>query len=146
MRIHSEPDGNLEFQIAPMVDVIFILILFFMCSAGATKVENELSLKLPGRISQDQPMRMLDEQIIEIDEGGQIILNNQEMNTSALAGTLKRYKGISDDAKSGTVITILTAKNTKYQRIIDVLNECAAAKIESVTFMTRPDENKLASQ
>lgn len=146
MRIRSEPDGNLEFQIAPMVDVIFILILFFMCSAGATKVENELSLKLPGRVSQDQPMRMLDEQIIEIDEGGQIILNNQEMNTSALAGTLKRYKDISDDAKSGTVITILTAKNTKYQRIIDVLNECAAAKIESVTFMTRPDENKLASQ
>ena len=76
MRIHSEPEGNLEFQIAPMVDVIFILILFFMCSAGATKVENELSLKLPGRLSQDQPMRMLDEQIIEIEENGQIILND----------------------------------------------------------------------
>ena len=146
MRIHSEPEGNLEFQIAPMVDVIFILILFFMCSAGSTKVENELSLKLPGRISQDQPMRMLDEQIIEIEENGQIILNNQQMDTSALAGTLRRYKLISDDAKSGTVITILTAKNTKYQRIIDVLNECAAAQIESVTFMTRPDDNKLASR
>jgi biopolymer transport protein ExbD len=146
MRIHSQTQENLEFQIAPMVDVIFILILFFMCSAGAVKVENELSLKLPGRISQDQPMRMLDEQIIEIDEDGQIILNNQQMDTSSLAGTLQRYKAISDDSKSGTVITILTARNTKYQRIIDVLNECAAAKIESVTFMTRPDENKLASQ
>ena len=146
MRIHSESEGNLEFQIAPMVDVIFILILFFMCSAGAVKVENELSLKLPGRISQDQPMRMLDEQIIEIEENGQIILNDQQMDTSALAGTLQRYKAISDDTKSGTIITILTAKNTKYQRIIDVLNECAAAKIESVTFMTRPDENKLASR
>jgi biopolymer transport protein ExbD len=146
MRIHSESEGNLEFQIAPMVDVIFILILFFMCSAGAVKVENELSLKLPGRISQDQPMRMLDEQIIEIEENGQIILNDQKMDTAALAGTLQRYKAISDDAQSGTVITILTARNTKYQRIIDVLNECAAAKIESVTFMTRPDENKLASR
>jgi biopolymer transport protein ExbD len=146
MRIHSEQEANLDFQIAPMVDVIFILILFFMCSAGATKVENELSLKLPGRISQDQPMPMLDEQIIEIEENGQIILNNQQMDTSALASTLQRYKAISDDTKSGTIITILTAKNTKYQRIIDVLNECAAAKIESVTFMTRPDENKLASQ
>jgi biopolymer transport protein ExbD len=146
MRIHSEPEGNLDFQIAPMVDVIFILILFFMCSAGATKVENELSLKLPGRVAQDQPMRMLDEQIIEIEENGQIILNDQQMDTAALAGTLQRYKTISDDAKSGTVITILTARNTKYQRIIDVLNECAAANIESVTFMTRPNENKLASR
>ena len=146
MRIHSEPEGNLDFQIAPMVDVIFILILFFMCSAGATKVENELSLKLPGRLSQDQPMRMLDEQIIEIEENGQIILNDQQMDTSRLSTTLQRYKAISDDSKSSTVITILTAKNTKYQRIIDVLNECAVAKIESVTFMTRPDEKKLASQ
>jgi biopolymer transport protein ExbD len=146
MRIHSEPAGNLEFQIAPMVDVIFILILFFMCSAGATRVENELSLKLPGRLSQDQPLRMLDEQIIEIEENGQIILNNQQLDTSALSATLQRYKAISDDSKSATVITILTAKNTKYQRIIDVLNECAVAKIESVTFMTQPDENKLASQ
>jgi biopolymer transport protein ExbD len=146
MRIHSEPEGNLEFQIAPMVDVIFILILFFMCSAGATKVENELSLKLPGRLSQDQPLRMLDEQIIEIAENGQIILNDQQMDTSALSATFQRYKAISDDSRSATVITILTAKNTKYQRVIDVLNECAVAKIESVTFMTQPDEKKLASQ
>ncbi|MGA7881735.1 MAG: biopolymer transporter ExbD [Terrimicrobiaceae bacterium] len=146
MRIHSEPEGNLDFQIAPMVDVIFILILFFMCSAGATKVENELSLKLPGRLSQDQPLRMLDEQIIEIEESGQIVLNDLRMEASALRSTLQRYKTISDDAKSATVITILTAKSTKYQRIIDVLNECAAAKIESVTFMTQPDANKLASR
>ena len=129
-----------------MVDVIFILILFFMCSAGATKVENELSLKLPGRLSQDQPLRMLDEQIIEIEESGQIVLNDLRMEASALRSTLQRYKAISDDTKSATVITILTAKNTKYQRIIDVLNECAAAKIESVTFMTQPDANKLASR
>ena len=146
MRIHSEPEGNLDFQIAPMVDVIFILILFFMCSAGATKVENELSLKLPGRLSQDQPLRMLDEQIIEIEESGQIVLNDLRLEASALRATLQRYKAMSDDTKSATVITILTAKNTKYQRIIDVLNECAAAKIESVTFMTRPDANKLASR
>jgi biopolymer transport protein ExbD len=129
-----------------MVDVIFILILFFMCSAGATKVENELSLKLPGRLSQDQPLSMLDEQIIEIEESGQIVLNDLRMEASALRSTLQRYKAMSDDTKSATVITILTAKNTKYQRIIDVLNECAAAKIESVTFMTQPDANKLASR
>jgi biopolymer transport protein ExbD len=146
MRIHSEAEGNLEFQIAPMVDVIFILILFFMCSAGATKVENELSLKLPGRLSQDQPMKMLDEQIVEIDASGQIILNDRQMDTSLLRSTLQRYKAMSDDAKSATVITILTAKNTKYQRIIDVLNECAGAKIESVTFLTHPEEKKLASR
>ena len=146
MRIHLEHEGNQEFQIAPMVDVIFILILFFMCSAGATKVENELSLKLPGRLAQDQPMLMLDEQIVEIDGSGQIILNNQALDTAALGATLQRYRAISEDSKSTTFITVLTAPSTKYERIIDVLNQCAFAKIESVTFMTQGGARKVARQ
>ncbi len=144
MRAHLEHEENLEFQIAPMVDVIFILILFFMCSAGSTQVENELSLKLPGRIAQSQTITMLDEQIIEIEEDGQIVLNDQRLDTAQLGGTLQRYKAIADDSKSTTVVTILTARNTQYERIIDVLNQCAAAKIESVTFMTQPG-TKIAS-
>jgi biopolymer transport protein ExbD len=137
MRIHRDHEENLEFQIAPMVDVIFILILFFMCSAGSTKVENELSLKLPGRLQQNQPMKMIDEQIVEIEPSGQIVLNNQRMDTQVLGVTLKRYKAMAVDSKSVTVVTILTAADTRYERIIDVLNECAQAKIESVTFMTK---------
>jgi len=138
MRAHNTEEENMEFQIAPMVDVIFILILFFMCSAGAVKVENELTLKLPGRLKQGQPMPMLDEQIIEIEANGQIVLNNQKMDTRVLGSTLLRYKEMAKGTKATTVVTILTAKNTEYQRIIDVLNECAVAKIESVTFMTKP--------
>lgn len=137
MRIHSDPGENLEFQIAPMVDVIFILILFFMCSAGAAKVEKELSLKLPGRLAQGQPMKMLDEQIVEIDESGNIVLNERPMDPATLGATLHRYKTMSDDSKSTTVITIMTAKNTKYEKIVDVLDQCALAKIQSVTFMTQ---------
>ena len=91
-------------------------------------------------------MRMLDGHTIEIEENRQIILNNQQMDTSSPCRNPAAIQGDSDDRKCGTVITILTARNTKYQRIIDVLNECAAAKVESVTFMTRPDENKLASR
>jgi biopolymer transport protein ExbD len=137
MKMPHGHEENLEFQIAPMVDIIFLLILFFMCSAGSTRVENELSLKLPGRLSQGQAMKMIDEQIIEIDQSGQIILNNQKMDAKALGSTLHRYKLMAADTKSVTVVSVLTARETEYARIIDVLNECALAKIESVTFMTR---------
>lgn len=147
MRAHQEHEENLEFQIAPMVDVIFILILFFMCSAGSTKVENELSLELPGRLQQGKPMKMVDEQVIEIEPGGQIILNSLRMDTKTLGSTLQRYKAMADDTKSVTMVSIMTSKETKYERIIDVLNECALAKIGSVTFMTTgsPTSGKLLS-
>ena len=41
-------DGNFGFQIAPMIDVVFVIMLFFMVMAGAVKVENELNTQLPG--------------------------------------------------------------------------------------------------
>ena len=40
-------DGDMGFQIAPMVDVVFVLLLFFMASAGSQIVEKELSINLP---------------------------------------------------------------------------------------------------
>lgn len=145
MRAHLEQEENQDFQIAPMVDVIFILILFFMCSAGSTKVENELSLELPGRLQQGKPMKMVDEQIIELDSNGQITLNGLKMDAKTLGATLVRYKKMSDDAKSVTMVSIVSSKETKYERVINVLDECAMAKISSVTFTTTgpPTNGKL---
>ena len=41
-------DGEHGFQIAPMLDVLFVLLLFFMMSAGAQKHETNLTTQLPG--------------------------------------------------------------------------------------------------
>ena len=47
MRLELNPnEGNLGFQIAPMIDVVFVIMLFFMVMAGAVKVENELNTQL----------------------------------------------------------------------------------------------------
>ena len=49
-------DGDVGFQIAPMVDVVFVLLLFFMASAGSQVVERELNISLPsGRGGQPVP-------------------------------------------------------------------------------------------
>ena len=40
-------DGDVGFQIAPMVDVVFVLLLFFMASAGSQVIERELNISLP---------------------------------------------------------------------------------------------------
>ena len=44
----QQPDANPGFQIAPMIDVVFVIMLFFMVMAGAVKVEHELKTTLPG--------------------------------------------------------------------------------------------------
>jgi biopolymer transport protein ExbD len=42
--------GTFGFQIAPMIDVVFVIMLFFMVMAGAVKIENELNSQLPGTL------------------------------------------------------------------------------------------------
>ena len=44
----ESPDAAPGFQIAPMIDVVFVIMLFFMVMAGAVKVEHELKTTLPG--------------------------------------------------------------------------------------------------
>ncbi len=145
MRAHREQEQGLGFQIAPMVDIVFILILFFMTTVGAIKTENELNIKLPGKISQNQPIKTFDEQIVQVQANGQVLMNEQifgepaDRELSSLAVTLKRFKELADSNKTQALLTISTAPKAKYERVIDVLNVCAAARIEGVTFTVWED-------
>ena len=139
-------DGNVGFQIAPMIDVVFVIMLFFMVMAGAVKVENELNTTLPGSAETSNNTEFADETIITIAENGQVALNEEDLdapndpNMPKLAGTLMRLKQSSDAAKSLLTVTIASEPKAKYGRAIDVLNALAAAKVDNVTFTTSEEE------
>ena len=112
----QEDDGTMGFQIAPMVDVVFVIMLFFMVMAGAVKVENELSTKLPGSAEASPSAEFNDETQIGISDEGEVSLNDEPFDTP-----------------ESTELPQLRA-TAKYSRTIDVLNALAAAKITNVTF------------
>jgi biopolymer transport protein ExbD len=137
---HQEEDGTMGFQIAPMVDVVFVIMLFFMVMAGAVKVENELSTRLPGSAESSSAAEFTDETIIAISDEGEVSLNEEPFDTPTsaelpqLRATLMRLKENADNAKQPAVVTIVSDAHAKYSRTIDVLNALAAAKITNVTF------------
>lgn len=136
----SEDDGTLGFQIAPMVDVVFVIMLFFMVMAGAVKVEKELSTKLPGSAEGSPNAEFTDETIISISDEGEVSLNEEPFDSlesadlPQLRATLMRLKENADSAKQPAIVTIVSDAHAKYSRTIDVLNALAAAKITNVTF------------
>ena len=133
------------FQIAPMVDVVFVIMLFFMIMAGAVKVENELSTKLPGSIETSTATEFNDETMIAVSDEGEVSLNDEPFDTPdstalpQLRATLMRLKENADNGKQSVVVTILSDAHAKYSRTIDVLNALAAAKITNVTFNVNED-------
>jgi biopolymer transport protein ExbD len=119
-------EGNLGFQIAPMIDVVFVIMLFFMVMAGAVKVENELNTQLPGMAETAESMDFVDEQIITIEDNGQVSLNDEPFDSPEsrelrdLRGTLMRLKQNADAAKTPAVVTIISDEQAKYSRTVDV--------------------------
>jgi len=134
------------FQIAPMIDVVFVIMLFFMVMAGAVKVEREINTKLPGTAETSGPTDFVDEVIINVSENGEVTLNDEPMDSPnakdmpQLRSTLLRAKQGSDAAKSQLLVTIVSEPQARYSRVVDVLDALATAQIENVSFVTNDDE------
>lgn len=133
---------NMGFQIAPMIDVVFVIMLFFMVMAGAVKVERELKTTLPGvapatPTNEPQPP---DEITVTVEETGAVTLNEEEFDTPEdkklpnFTATLMRLKMEADSRNAKVMVTIQAEEQARYERVIDVLNAMAKAKISNVTF------------
>jgi len=139
-------DGNVGFQIAPMIDVVFVIMLFFMVMAGAVKVEKELNSQLPGTAETSNATDFVDEQIINIADDGAITLNDEPFDSPTshdlpqLKATLMRLKQNADAAKAPAIVTIISEPSAKYSRTVDVLDALAVAKIDNVTFTVSEEE------
>ncbi len=130
--------GETGFQIAPMIDVVFVIMLFFMVMAGAARVEKHLRADLPGGDCPSITANLVDEQIIGISEDGSIALNEDPMDGTgpdlpALKASLSRLKRSSDASNNLCAVSIVTEPEVKYDRLADVLNALSAARIHTIS-------------
>jgi biopolymer transport protein ExbD len=131
-----------DISIAPLIDMTFLLLIYFICTCSLISPEADLGIKLPGMNTTDASLDVPDEQIIEIRSSGRVFLNSKEFDTGnpddsampELKQMLKRYKLASESSKNPAMITIWAEDAVPHQRVIDVMNACAAAKIKNVTF------------
>lgn len=148
MRLRRKDTQAVEMQMGPMIDMVFLLLVFFMVSAKPIKQESDVNIGLPGTVSQEEVLDIPDEQRIKIDPAGQVLLNDQPIDSPQspdlpnLTATLKRFKESADANKSEALVTIDADDQANHQRIVTVLNSCAAAKITGVTFADSATEDE----
>lgn len=145
MKMRRTSEVQMKMDMTPMIDCVFLLLVFFMVGTTLHKQEADISFALPGVASQSEPVEIPDEQIIEIYADGSVILNDLLFDSPSsaelpeLIDTLKRFKATADANKIESMITIAPAPEVKQQRVVDVLNACSEAKIKNVTFAMEED-------
>lgn len=140
MKLKRPPAPKAEVAMTPLIDCVFLLLVFFMVSTTFHRQEADISFSLPGTAAQSDAVEIPDEQIVQITEAGNVFLNDLEYDHPGdpdmpeLVKTLILFRQTAEANKVPAMITIAPEDNVRQQRIVDVLNACAAADIVNVTF------------
>jgi biopolymer transport protein ExbD len=116
-----------------MIDVVFLLLVFFMVATTVLDPEREIDLDLPlaetGRAVEQQP----EELVIDVHEDGQLRLAGREVEATELDRALE-HAALRDPA---TPVTIRGDKLTRHQSIVSVLDACGRAGLGNLSVGTR---------
>ena len=127
-------DGDYGLQIAPMLDVMFVLLLFFMVMAGKQVKEAELGVQVPGASAATSTAKSPVTLRVNLD--GLVTFNDSAVDgrddhdMPKLRSKLKALIEVSPDQS----VIIRPNDKAPYQRIIDVLNACGAERVKNLTF------------
>jgi biopolymer transport protein ExbD len=119
-----------------LLDVLFVLLLFFMVSAGSQKREAELGIKLPskGATVPGTPETPI---TLTINPAGQVFFNESPIDTpksKEMQNLRTKLKEIIAEFGDKQPVIVTPSKTTRHERVIDVLNACSSAKVKNLAF------------
>ena len=115
-----------------MLDVIFLLLCFFVTVSVFSQWESEISIKLPSAKTSDEPERLPGEIIVNLDKTGLVKVNSAPMSLEDLQTRLKRISKFYP----GQPVIIRADKETKYDDLVKVIDACRAGDVWNFSLAT----------
>jgi len=131
LRRRAKPEV-LGFQIAPMVDILLVLLCFFIVTWNFALNEYDLDVHIPSASKSSEQNPQVGEVVINVRSDGSIIFNRQPINSQDLLGRLKRLSQLYPDQ----AIILRGDSQAAYKYIVNVLDLCRQANIWNVFFAT----------
>ena len=123
---------TLGFQIAPMVDILLVLLVFFIVTWNFAITENELDVKIPTAVSAKEQQPVANQTVLNIRKDGTVIMNRQELSLEDLRQKLTQLAELYPDY----AIIVRGDEGLPFKDLMAVLDICNQAKIWNVAFAT----------
>jgi biopolymer transport protein ExbD len=134
-RTPAQPE-RIVFQIAPFVDILLFLLVFFIISWNFSRTEAELDVKVPAAREGQETKRPVGEVILNVKRDGSIVMNRRAMSAQELEDTLAKIAKLYPDQ----AVVLRGDQDVNYKYIVDALDICRAANIWNVAFATSKPE------
>jgi biopolymer transport protein ExbD len=133
MKFSNRDPEPAAMQLAPMIDIVFLLLIFFIVTWQFTRSETELDVAVPTAEEGSELTRPRGEIIINILPDGTIRVDAATLDLvqleERLATIAKQYEN--------QPVRIRGDGQVFYQRIVDVINTCQKAGIWNISFATQ---------
>jgi len=119
-------------QLAPLVDVLLLLLIFFLLTWNAARNENELDVKVPKASAAKERSAPIGDVVVNVKADGNVIVNRRTLTGPDLTTLLKGLVQLNADQ----AVIIRGDEAGAYKNIVSVLNICSEAGVTNVAFAT----------
>ena len=134
MAMWTPEEVDPEFELTPMIDVVFLLIAFFMTLISFISAEL-VELELPEAVEASIPEEPGDRQYISIDREGQLYFGASAITEEALTAQLVALKA----ELPGLKVFLRADSNTAHRHVNTVMKATAKAGIFDLIFASAKD-------
>lgn len=143
-KYEAPEDADPALDISSLIDVCFLLLIYFIVTSTIAPRETDLGMALPSGASSDKQPE-IEPMFIRVEANGAISIgtgaSQQAMDSDPsvrelplLRGQLDLYSTAARAANSTPIVQIYVDGEATQQRVVDVLNALAGVNINSVTF------------
>lgn len=119
-------------QLAPLVDVLLLLLIFFLVTWNAARNENELDVKIPKATTAKEKSAPIGDVIVNVKADGNVVVNRRVLSGPDLMTMLKGLVALNPDQ----AVVIRGDETGAYKNIVNVLDMCSEAGVTNVAFAT----------
>lgn len=127
----NEPDESIaEINVTPFVDVVLVLLIIFMITAGVVEFGIEIDVPRTREVASTSE----DFDFVNITSNGELYLNTEPISIYDIVPRIKERQG-----DKGTGVYVRAHKETPWEVVAQVVAECGAGKLQ-VNMVTKPLE------
>jgi len=128
MKIRVDEERNSAYvNLTPMIDVVFLLVIFFMVTTTFIQLEKEMDIDLPESASGESITNPQEEIVINMRRDGSLLVNGTDVTLEQLSDLLRQ--AVSVDPNQAVILR--GDRSAFYDKVVRVLDVCAGARISN---------------
>lgn len=134
MNFGSRTPSAEQFQVAPMIDIVFVVLVFFIATYAVAREEKRFEVRLPETTAGDAVLFSRQQVVVHLDAEGRIFVEQRRFSPAYLERRLTQLVQFAGDAEGRPGVIIRADTRCHHGDVMAVMDICARAGITKIDF------------